>query len=55
MAGADLYTISRLLGHKNIRSTQIYAAVVDAKRDAANEGVSKLFQKQLNKLERRKK
>jgi len=52
MAGADLYTISTLLGHKNIRSTQIYAAVVDAKRDAANDGVSKLFQKHLNSLKK---
>ena len=54
MAGADIYTISRLLGHKNIRSTQIYAAVVDAQRDAATDGVSKLFQKQLIKLEKRR-
>lgn len=52
MAGADIYTISRLLGHKNIRTTQIYAAVVDAQRDKATDGVSKLFQKHLNRLNR---
>lgn len=50
MAGADLYTISRLLGHKNIRSTTMYAAIVDAQRDAATDGVSQLFQKHLDHL-----
>ena len=53
MAGADLYTISRLLGHKNIRTTTMYAAVVDAQRDAATDGVSMLFQKQLDLLQQR--
>lgn len=45
MAGADLYTISKLLGHRDINTTTIYAAVVDAKRDAAVDGVSDLFRK----------
>jgi integrase len=31
-AGMDLYTVSKLLGHKTIASTQIYAQVVDSKR-----------------------
>jgi integrase len=31
-AGADLYTVSKLLGHKSISSTAIYAKVVDEKK-----------------------
>lgn len=35
MAGADLYTISKLVGHTDIRTTQIYCKVIDRrKRDA---------------------
>ncbi|WP_288918405.1 site-specific integrase [uncultured Prevotella sp.] len=33
--GGDLYTTSRLLGHKDIRVTQIYAKIVDKKKIAA--------------------
>ena len=30
--GADLYSISKLLGHTNVNTTQIYAAIIDQKK-----------------------
>lgn len=35
--GADLYTVSKLLGHTDIKVTQIYAKLVDAKKVEAVE------------------
>lgn len=36
-AGTDIYTVSKMLGHREIETTQIYAKVVNkAKRDAAD-------------------
>lgn len=34
-SGVDLYTISELLGHREIRTTQVYARIMDSKRQEA--------------------
>ncbi|MDE7350458.1 MAG: site-specific integrase [Muribaculaceae bacterium] len=42
-AGADLYTISKLVGHTDIRTTQIYSKVVDQKKREAIVLLDRLF------------
>ena len=35
--GTDIYTLSKMLGHRNIKTTEIYARVADAKKKEASE------------------
>jgi len=41
--GADLYTTSKLLGHSDIKVTQVYAAIIDKKKQDAVNLTSGLF------------
>jgi integrase len=41
--GVDIYTVSKLLGHRDIATTQVYAKLVDAKKDSYVEKMPKLL------------
>jgi len=40
--GIDIYTVSKLLGHSDVRVTQVYAKLVDSKKDEAMRTLSRL-------------
>lgn len=42
-SGVDLYTLSKLMGHKSIESTQVYARILDKHKQAAITLIPKLF------------
>lgn len=42
--GADLYTVSKLLGHANVKTTQIYGKIVDQKKVDAVSRIDKAFE-----------
>lgn len=44
--GGDLYTTSKLLGHSSVRTTQIYAKIIDSKKIDAVNLIDKAFEDQ---------
>jgi site-specific recombinase XerD len=41
--GADLYTTSKLLGHANVTTTQVYSKIIDKKKVETVNLVDNLF------------
>ena len=41
--GADLYTTSKLLGHADVKMTQVYAKIINKKKDEAVNLIDKVF------------
>lgn len=41
--GADLFTTSKLMGHSNIQTTEIYAKIVDKKKEEAINLIDGMF------------
>lgn len=47
--GSDLFTVSKLLGHSDIGVTQVYATIIDPKRDEAIHMIDNLFSDYIDK------
>ena len=41
--GVDLYVVSKLLGHANVKTTQIYAKIVDQKKQEAVDKIPQML------------
>ena len=41
--GVDLYTASKMMGHADVRPTQVYAKIVDKKKEEAVSLIDKVF------------
>lgn len=48
--GTDIYTVSKLLNHKNLKTTQIYAQIIDETKRKATANLSDIINQQLTEL-----
>ena len=46
--GTDIYTVSKMLGHTNVKTTQIYGKVVDEKKQKATKAIKINFKNDTN-------
>jgi site-specific recombinase XerD len=46
--GTDIYTVSKLLGHRELSTTQIYAKVMDKNKQAAVSKIPNIFDRPLD-------